>query len=133
MHQKISLINQLLNNHFRLFVLSIAFSLVMLSGCNKTVETSKTQANSGTIKLEWKAPSQNTDNSQLNDLSGYKIYYGTNPSQLTEVITINTPTRHFHEFTNMKIGTTYYFSISALNKSGVESEKTAVISKTLLK
>ena len=39
----------------------------------------------------WVEPTENTDNSALTDLSGYKIYYGSSPGNYTESITIDNP------------------------------------------
>ena len=36
-------------------------------------------------------PSENADGSVLTDLAGYRIYYGRNPDNLTQVVVLDNP------------------------------------------
>ncbi|NVO19416.1 MAG: discoidin domain-containing protein [Bacteroidetes bacterium] len=48
---------------------------------------------------------------------GYNIYYGVEPGKLYNCITVNGATSY--DFRGLDIGTTYYFSIEALNERGI--------------
>lgn len=47
---------------------------------------------------------------------GYNIYYGTAPDKLYNCITVNGANQY--DFRGLDLGTTYYFTIEALNESG---------------
>jgi Putative Ig domain len=42
----------------------------------------------GSAALSWTAPTQNTDGSALTDLAGYRVYHGTSPSALSDVVQV---------------------------------------------
>jgi hypothetical protein len=73
----------------------------------------------------------NTDNTPLTDLAGYRIYYGTDQAALYQEIPIDIPVSQLtHQITNLDSGT-YFFSVTARNSVGVESELSNVVSKTI--
>lgn len=79
--------------------------------------------------LSWTAPTQNEDGSTLNDLSGYRIYWGTTPGQYTNSVTVDAGlTTYVVE--NLSAGT-YEFVATAFNASGVESRYSAPAVKVL--
>lgn len=83
----------------------------------------------GTAQLSWTAPTTNTDGTPLNNLAGYKVYYGTasrNYSQSANVGNVTTYT-----IPNLTDGTTYYFATTAINSAGVESGYSNEVSKAL--
>ena len=86
-------------------------------------------AASGSATLTWTAPTQNTDGSQLTNLSGYRIYHGTSASSLTDIrsVAANSST---YQFTSLGSGS-HYFAISAYNAEGTESSLSVVGSKTI--
>ncbi len=84
----------------------------------------------GSATLTWTAPTQNTDGSALTNLAGYKILYGTSPSALTSVITLNNPGLTTYVIDNLPAGT-WYFGMRAVNSQGVESATTSLVSKTI--
>ena len=45
----------------------------------------------GNATLSWMPPTENVDGSVLTDLAGYKIYYGRNPDNLTQVVVLDNP------------------------------------------
>src|SRR5690606_32266329 len=45
----------------------------------------------GAAELSWEAPTENEDGSPLTDLAGYKIYWGTQPDEYTNSVTIDNP------------------------------------------
>jgi hypothetical protein len=88
------------------------------------------QISMGSATLSWNPPTQNTDGSTLTDLAGYKIYYGKASTNLDNVVTITQAgiTRYVVE--NLSPAT-WYFSMTSFTSLGVESSKSAVVSKTI--
>lgn len=84
----------------------------------------------GNASLSWVPPTENVDGTALVDLSGYRIYYGTNSSSLDRVITINGVGTTRYVVDNLTSGT-YYFGIRAVNSAGVESALSGIASKTI--
>lgn len=87
-----------------------------------------TQIGLGTATLSWTPPTQNADGSTLVNLAGYRIYYGQSPSQLSESIVIDSAGLSTYVVENLSPAT-WYFSMTAVNSSGVESERSATVSK----
>lgn len=85
---------------------------------------------SGTASLSWTPPTTNTDGSSLTNLSGYRIYYGTSSSALTQMVQVNSPGVASYVMSDLGSGT-YYFAIRAYNSTGSESSNSNVVSKTI--
>lgn len=84
----------------------------------------------GSAVLTWTEPTQNTDGSNLTDLTGYKVYYGTAPSSLTNSVSVASGTTTT-TIPNLATGTTYYFAVASVSASGGEGNKSNVASKTI--
>jgi ABC-type oligopeptide transport system substrate-binding subunit len=120
------------------FVLAAA---LLLASCNGQdgISSSSTPASSsqlpsastGNATLSWSAPSENTNGSALTDLGGFKISYGTEPTQLTNWIALTNPGLLTYVLTELPIGTTYYFTVSAVTTAGVESAPSHTVSTTI--
>jgi hypothetical protein len=89
-----------------------------------------TQSVNGSATLSWIAPTQNTNGSALTNLTGYRIYYGTNSSSLSQSVTISTVGTTTYMIGGLGSGT-WYFAIRAYNASGVESDLSNLASKTI--
>jgi len=117
-----------------LVVLLAAMTVAGCDGGPATVATGATSISSsasiGAATLSWVPPSENTDGSALTDLAGYRIYYGTGPNSLTEVVDV--PTVGISDFVidHLTAGT-YYFSIRAYTAAGIESALSNVVSDTI--
>ncbi|MDH3615931.1 MAG: putative Ig domain-containing protein, partial [Gammaproteobacteria bacterium] len=74
----------------------------------------------GSVTLSWVPPSENTDGSPLTDLAGYRIYYGVDPQNYSDVIEITNASLTSYVVDNLTPNT-WYFAATALNSSGVES------------
>jgi hypothetical protein len=88
------------------------------------------QQSSGSVTLAWEPPTENTDGSPLMNLSGYKIYYGTQPGNYAASITLNNAGLTRHVVENLTSGT-YFFAISALAANGSESDMSGEASKSI--
>lgn len=81
------------------------------------------------VTLNWMPPTQNTDNSVLEDLSGYKIYYGTSQSSLDTSIELTNAGLTSYVVDNLTAGITYYFAVTAVNSSNIESAYSQIARK----
>lgn len=86
--------------------------------------------NNGSATLNWAAPTQNTDNSPLTDLAGFRVLYGTSASALSQSQTINDPAARSTQITALA-GGSWYFAARAINRQGLESDNSAVVQKTI--
>lgn len=76
-------------------------------------------ANAADVSLVWDPPVNNTDNTPLTDLSGYRIYHGVASGVYSNYVDVsNTPAG---TVSNLLAGCTNYFAVTAVNSTGVES------------
>ncbi|MDH5734594.1 MAG: fibronectin type III domain-containing protein, partial [Gammaproteobacteria bacterium] len=87
----------------------------------------------GTVMLNWTPPTEYTDNSVMNDLAGYKIYYGTEPDQLNFFIDIgaNLSSYLIENDQRLQTGKVYYFGMTAYNNARIESAMSNIVNKEL--
>jgi hypothetical protein len=85
---------------------------------------------SGTATLTWTPPSLNTDGSAADNLTGFRIYFGTSPTNLTQSLDVAGPMVTTYTVTGLASGTVY-FAVSAMNSLGVVGVKTNVVSKVI--
>lgn len=90
-----------------------------------------TQTANGSAQLSWTPPTQNTDGTQLTDLAGYRIYYGTNANSLTQTVDISNASVSTYVIGNLSPAT-WYFAVKARNTNGTESDLSNLASKTVL-
>ena len=84
----------------------------------------------GTVTLNWTAPTENEDGSILTDLDKYRIYWGTNPGNYPNSVTIDAGTTTYI-VENLAAGT-YEFVATSINAAGVESVFSNPATKTVL-
>jgi hypothetical protein len=77
------------------------------------------------LSLSWKPPTQNTDGSALTDLAGYNVYQGN-----TVLTALMDPTVTSYKTSGLAVGS-YQFSVTAVNKAGVESAHTQTVTGTV--
>jgi hypothetical protein len=99
---------------------------VSLPGFTLTVQ----QVQTGSATIRWTPPTTNSDNSPLTNLAGYRIYYGTNSGNLTQVLNLPNPGISSGVVENLAPGT-WYFAVTSYNSSNVESARSNVTSKTI--
>lgn len=84
----------------------------------------------GSATLSWSPPTTNADGTALNDLAGYKVYYGTSSGSYQNPIVINNPGIASYLVDALPAGT-YYFAVTAFDTSGNESAFSNEASKTI--
>lgn len=84
-------------------------------------------APSGAVELSWTRPTTNVDGSELNDLAGYRIYWGQPAGDFPNSVTIDNPTVDRYRVEGLVPGT-WEFAATALNAAGVESRFSDVVS-----
>jgi hypothetical protein len=116
-------------------LISTAF-LFILNGCGGGGSDSGASGVSvvgrgdGTALVSWTPPTENTDNSTLTDLAGYKIYYGTFPGDYDNTITIDNA--GLSSFLVEELAASdWYFVMTAFNLSGIESAYSAEVYKSV--
>jgi len=73
----------------------------------------------GTIIIDWDAPTTNADGTALNDLVGYKIYYGMASGVYNHSIDVGNV--NTYTLTGLAKGQTYYAAVTAYDTSDNES------------
>ena len=136
----------------KVFALLFVFLfIIILAGCggggsnDPTPTSSNSQSGGGTgetggsgdtgggsttavAPLVWTAPTTNSDGTQLTDLMGFKVYYGTASRTYTHVIDVQNVTSY--TVNNLPAGT-YYFAITAYNSLGNNSDYSNEVSRTI--
>jgi hypothetical protein len=84
----------------------------------------------GSVTLSWMPPTQNTDGSPLNNLAGYKIYWGKSAGSYTNSVTVNNPGLATYVVDQLTPAV-WYFAVTALASNGAESGHSNVASKTI--
>ncbi len=77
------------------------------------------------VTLSWMAPQDNTNGTTSTNLAGYRIYYGSTPKNLNQVITVEGNVTSY-VFKQLAAGT-WYFAVAAFNAEQVESGLSAVV------
>ena len=109
----------------------LVLAACVLAGCHQDpTHVSATNKSSGTATLSWQAPTTNTDGGALIDLAGYRIYYGTNASDLSESLQLTGLGLQTYVIENLGPGT-WYFAIKAVTSTGIESALSDIVSKTI--
>jgi len=73
----------------------------------------------GELALAWQAPTENVDGSPLDDLSGYKIYYGTSSRNYDASVSIDDPSATSGSV--IVVSGDYYVAMTAIDADGNES------------
>jgi Fibronectin type III domain len=108
----------------------------LLAGCNDpgagtaSPNSAPAASNSGSVTLSWEAPTSNTNGSALTDLSGYRIYYGVSPTDLSQTVEITSVGIQTYVLDDLPSGT-WYFAVIALSSAGNESGLSNIVVKTI--
>jgi hypothetical protein len=85
----------------------------------------------GAATLQWLPPTANEDDSPLMNLAGYNVYWGTDPAQYTNSVTIMNPGLATYVVDQLTPAT-WFFTVTAINAAGMESDYSNVASKVVL-
>jgi hypothetical protein len=109
----------------------------LLSGCGSVADGGGSSSSGGSrsdgsngarnITVSWIPPIANTDESVLEDLAGYRIYYGTASRDYSDSSAIDNP--GLSSFVVEGLGeATWYFVMTAVNDQGIESSYSEEVS-----
>jgi len=92
-----------------------------------TITVAAATSNSNAVTLSWQAPTENSDGSALNDLTGYEVHYGSASKSYSDTIQVANPGLTTYVVQNLSPGT-YYFAVTAYNAEGRESSLSGEVS-----
>lgn len=105
---------------------------LLLMGCGEVVSVEGIDIGGGganSLMLSWNPPTTNEDGTTLIDLAGFKLYYGIQSGQYSQVINVG-------DYTTAEIGDlgsgTYYLVVTAYDTYGNESSFSKEINYTFL-
>jgi hypothetical protein len=120
------------NNIYKAHIIIVLFFLLTLWGCGSggsgSSEPGSGSSTANSVTLAWDKPDSNNDGSDLNDLAGYKIYYGTSSNNYTQSINVGNITSAV--ISNLSSGT-WCFATTAYDNAGNESGYSNEECKTL--
>lgn len=108
-----------------MFALLLASSAGLIAACGggdaTTASTSGQPPSSGSVTIAWAAPAFNADGTALTDVSGYRVYYGTSPSALTQSVFVAGSDASSAVISGLASGT-YFFAVATVNAAGIASD-----------
>jgi hypothetical protein len=117
-------------NNSRIVSFFIIFTLLnLILGCSES-PTVEREIPKRSIKLTWDPPRTNVEGTALNNLAGYRIYYGLSSGVYPNKIDIADPSATEHTLYKLSPGT-YYFVVTAYSDSGMESEHSKEVTITI--
>ncbi|MEJ2620798.1 MAG: putative Ig domain-containing protein [Candidatus Thiodiazotropha sp.] len=105
---------------------------VNLEAFSIRVNAVQVAATTGSMSLNWSAPTTRTDGTSLNlsEISGYQIYVGTSRSNLQMVVDVNQGHLSSYTIENMDIGD-YYVALAVYDRNGNSSDLSNVVQKSV--
>ena len=85
----------------------------------------------GSATVTWTAPATNVDGTPLTDLAGFRVLYGTSPTQLDQKLELPNATFTSVQIEDLTPGT-YYFEVKAYTAAAMESDASPVVWKTIM-
>jgi hypothetical protein len=82
----------------------------------------------GIATVSWDAPTQRIDDSPLENLAGFRVYYGTAAGAYTSKLEVNAPSLTSVVISSLPEGT-YWFVVTAYDAEGIESVYSEAASK----
>lgn len=114
------------------FYAALALSLAACGsvGTGTGSSAANTTLGGGSANLEWSPVTTTTSGAALEDLAGYKVYYGMSRDNLANLVVLADPGATSYLVSGLSAGT-WYFGIVAYTNNGDESPLSDVVSKTL--
>lgn len=115
-----------------IFIL-LLFIISPIFGCGSgggggSISNNDSYDSGNSATLTWEAPTTSADGTPLTDLAGYKIYYGT--SSFNYTVSIDVGNVKTYKIDDIPPGT-YYFTLTAYDTSGNESNLSNEVSRTI--
>jgi hypothetical protein len=95
-----------------------------------TVKNASTTTSPGKATVNWTRPTKNTNGTALTNLAGYRLHFGTSPSNLSSVVQLSNASLTTYTVSNL-LAATWYFAITAYTTTGVESSRSQIVSKAV--
>ena len=111
-------------------VAAIIILSVLSVSCTGTASDYYTSG-TGSATLTWNAPTQNSDDTDLEDLDRYVIYYGPVSGSLAYSVTVQDPSATTYIVESLRVNISYMFAITAVNSNGVESDISNMVIKLI--
>jgi hypothetical protein len=95
-----------------------------------SISVSPNAAGAGTVTIKWATPSENDDGTQLTDLWGYHVYYGTDPDNLEICFVVAGPDQNEFITPSLSPGR-WYFAVTGVNVNDVEGDHSDILSLSI--
>ena len=102
--------------------------IAIFAGCGSVEVIGPPTTATGSVSLAWDVPTTYNDGTPATGMVGFKIYYGTSSRMYTHIIDVKNMSSHT---INSLFHGTYYFAITAYDSSGIESDYSTELSKTI--
>jgi PKD repeat protein len=91
-----------------------------------------TEVKAAQVRLNWSAPTVSVDDTPLNDLAGFKVYYGQTSGNYTGSINVgNVTSVALSAAAGFEVGRQYFMTVAALDTSGNEGPAAHEVSVTI--
>jgi hypothetical protein len=108
-------------------IIFVSLIVTVLAGCGGGGGSQA--GGTGSVSLAWDVPTTYVDGTLAAGPVGFKVYYGTASRTYTHIIDVKTEPSCT---VNSLAPGTYYFAITAYDSSGIESDYSNELSKTIL-
>lgn len=100
------------------------FLMLLLTSCTGSTDGNSSNSATGSDTISWNAPTTRVDGTAMSssEISGYRVSYGRNPSNLDHIEDVSSTTRTI-SLTRLTAGTWYYWvqTIDTQNRAGPPS------------
>jgi Putative Ig domain len=111
-------------------VLSVSDGVASSALAPFTITVTQATPTTGSATVNWVPPTQNTNGTALMNLAGLRIYYGTSPSNLSQMVQVADATQTSTTISNLSSGV-WYFGGVAYTTAGAQSAMSSVVSATI--
>lgn len=85
-------------------------------------------ASGANVALAWDVPTRTVEGTTLENLSGYRIHYGTSENAMVNAVEVPSAGQNSFTVQNLPAGT-YYFAVRAVTATGEESRLSNIIAR----